>query len=116
MVKPSGRKAKGNAAEREFSNMLTEAGIESRRIPMSGAIAGWKGDIESKGVPIAWEVKNQETWRPLQYYRQAKESRNLGSRKTPIVVMKANRTPFFVFLDAGDFIEILVYALKGGFK
>ena len=43
MVHPS--KRKGNAFEREIVHMLQEAGISAKRVPLSGAVSGYKGDL-----------------------------------------------------------------------
>ena len=36
---------KGNRVEREIVNYLKENGIEAKRVPLSGASEGFKGDI-----------------------------------------------------------------------
>ena len=43
MTHPS--KIKGNTFEREIVNQLREAGIEARRVPLSGAVPGYEGDL-----------------------------------------------------------------------
>jgi hypothetical protein len=43
MTHPS--KVKGNTFEREIVNQLREAGIEARRVPLSGAVPGYEGDL-----------------------------------------------------------------------
>ena len=107
-MKPEGKKQKGSRAEREFAKMLREIDPTSRRMVLSGSVMGLEGDIWGK-LPIMWEIKNQETWKPLEYYRQA-QLQAIGGN-TPEVVMTRNREGFYCFLKAEDFIELLKYAL-----
>ena len=43
MTHPS--KIKGNTFEREIVNQLREADIPARRVPLSGAVSGYEGDL-----------------------------------------------------------------------
>ena len=38
-------KVKGNSFEREIVNQLRDAGIKARRVPLSGAVPGYEGDL-----------------------------------------------------------------------
>ena len=109
-------KEKGRRAELAFAEILRNSGVDptARRMVMSGAIFGLEGDIFGK-LPIHWEIKNQETWSPLEYYKQAKEDIPIGSHKKAVVVLTRNREDFYCFLSANDFIEILSAALIGGY-
>lgn len=110
------KKAKGVRLEKEFSKMLVDAGLDphAQRMIMSGAVKGFDGDILTK-LPIHVEAKNQETWKPLEYYRQAETSNPSPATKHNLVVMSKNREDIFVFFKASDYIEILAWAIKGGF-
>ena len=83
---------------------------------MSGAIAGMKADILTK-LPFQFECKNEEHWEPKAYYKQAQAGLNLGSGRTPVVVMKSNNTPMFVMMEAQDWINLLYAAInKTGYE
>src|SRR5690606_8963393 len=45
-------KRKGSSAEREFAKL-----IGGHRIPLSGSVSGFKGDV--KGLGLTWEVKRR---------------------------------------------------------
>ena len=112
MINP---KDKGNRGEREWAEKLVKAGLDkyARRMPRSGAIPGLRADIHTN-LPIQFEVKNCESWSPRKYYDQAKIGINIGSGKIPVVVLKANNTPYFIFMDGDHFITLLSYALRAG--
>lgn len=56
----SASKAKGTRAENEVVRKFNEAGIDAKRQPMSGMLAGFKGDVVlPNGDRI--EVKNRES-------------------------------------------------------
>jgi len=114
-VSAKGRRKKGAALEYVVRDALINSGIDpnAHRSIMSGGTWVHKGDIYSKVLPIHWEAKNCETWQPTAYYDQALRDR-ASARLTPVVVMKRNRTIPFAFLSLDDFIEILVFAKKGG--
>jgi hypothetical protein len=41
-----GPRRKGNRVEREVLALLKEAGLEARRVPLSGSAPGYPGDLE----------------------------------------------------------------------
>lgn len=45
-VMGAGSKRKGDRYEREIVNALLHVGISARRVPLSGAVAGYPGDVE----------------------------------------------------------------------
>lgn len=55
-MKAAGRRQKGSRVERELVARHLEAGIPAKRVPLSGAQAGWKGDIRIGDYLVA-EVK-----------------------------------------------------------
>jgi Holliday junction resolvase len=55
-MKPAGRRQKGSRVERELVARHLECGIPAKRVPLSGAQAGWKGDIRV-GEYLVAEVK-----------------------------------------------------------
>ncbi|HEC64621.1 hypothetical protein LCGC14_0615090 [marine sediment metagenome] len=114
-MKPQGKKQKGSKAERQFAQLLVDTGLDqyAKRMPLSGAVKGLDTDIMTK-LPLAIEVKAQETWKPLEYYKQADMANPNRGRLTTIVAMTKNREPFYIFLTADDFLTILDYAVQGG--
>ena len=116
-MKPEGKKQKGSRAEREFAQMLVDSGLDkyAKRMVLSGAISGFDTDIMTR-LPFAFEVKNQETWKPLEYYRQADLANTNHGRLRTVVIMTRNRTGFFAFLGVEDFLELVHFALKGGLE
>ena len=116
-MKQSHKKVKGAVAERIFARMLVEADLDefAKRMPGSGGFSGLPGDIMSK-LPFFWEVKNQETWSPLAYYRQAAEANPNPGRLRSVVIMTKNNTGYFAFLSVADFLELVYYSLKGGLE
>lgn len=111
-MKPRSAKNKGSRLEREWSELLRGYGLDknARRMPLSGAFETLKGDILTN-LPISFEVKNQETWKPLEYYQQAEA--DAGS-KVPVVIMSRNREQIYAFLLGSDFLNILQYAMRAG--
>jgi len=55
-VTAAGRRQKGNRVERLLVQLHLEAGIPAKRVPLSGAMAGYKGDIRV-GESLVAEVK-----------------------------------------------------------
>jgi Holliday junction resolvase len=51
---------KGARVEREIVNKLKEAGIDAKRVPLSGAAEGFKGDILIEGHEWRVEVKSRK--------------------------------------------------------
>ena len=110
-------KEKGRKMEFIFAQMLVDAGLDkyAKRMPGSGAFAGLPGDIMSK-LPFFWEIKNQELWKPLEYYRQADLANPNRGRLRTVVIMTKNREDMYAFLEVNDFLELIDYALQAGYK
>jgi hypothetical protein len=113
-MQPQSKKAKGSRLERNWAELLRGYGLDkmARRMPLSGAFdtPSMKADIFTS-LPIHFEVKNQENWSPLEYWKQANEM--CGSR-IPVVVMSRNREQIYCFLLGSDFLRILQNAMIGG--
>ena len=109
--------SKGSKAEREFAQMLVDAGLDkyAKRMLRSGAIKGFDTDIKTK-LPFAFEIKAQETWKPLEYYKQADLANPNRGRLRTVVIMTKNREDMYAFLEVNDFLELIDYALQGGYK
>ena len=108
-------KAKGSRLEREWASLLRGYGLDinAKRMPMSGAIrdSRFKADIITT-LPLHFELKNEERWSPLEYFRQAC---SVCEEKTPVVVMSRNREQLYVFMLGTDWLRILQAAIKGGY-
>lgn len=117
------RKAKGVRLEKMFADQLVNAGLDpyAKRMVLSGAVRGFDGDILTK-LPIHVECKNQSTWSPLAYYKQCSLSNPLPARKMNLVIMGKGGTnqyqplESYAFLKTDDLIELMAYALKGGWE
>jgi len=62
-VSAKGRRIKGSIGEREIVSILQSAGIEARRVPLSGAMSatGFGGDVlvRDGAGEARWEVKRR---------------------------------------------------------
>jgi len=96
-------KAKGNRLEREWASLLRESGLDktARRMPMSGAMEDLKADIITE-LPFNFECKNQETWKPEAYMKQAIEGAK--DHEIPVVVMKKNGSKPLIMMQASDWV------------
>lgn len=56
-------KQKGDRFERAAVEVLNSHGLEAKRVPLSGAVEGWKGDIHFKeqGIPKVMECKSRKS-------------------------------------------------------
>lgn len=107
-MKPRSAKAKGRKLEVEIAKAFRDAGLdkEASRMPLSGAMDGFKSDIHTS-LPFIIEAKNQETWSPLTYMEQAQRDADLTG-KMPVVIMSKNRLPQpMVMMKFEDWILIL---------
>lgn len=114
-MKPTSAKQKGSRLEREWAQLLRGFGLDKQamRMPMSGAIRDdrFKADIHTD-LPFHFELKNAETWKPLEYFRQAQSV--CGSR-TPAVVMSKNREEIYVLMLGTDWLKLTQHALLAGY-
>ena len=71
---PASKKQKGTRLEKEvakrMNEVLREYGVNAKRMPMSGAIEGFKSDIFIN-LPVSIECKNSEKWNVPEYWEQA---------------------------------------------
>ena len=82
---------KGNRFEREGVAILTAAGLVARRIPLSGAMRGFKGDIELElaGRKLRLEAKSRKHGFKFIYEALADNDALLvkTDRSEPLVIM-----------------------------
>ncbi len=99
----AGPRRKGSRAEREVVKLLNSAGMSARRVPLSGAVAGYDGDIACSSLPEPIEVKvgAQVPVTVLQW---------LDGKRT--LFMRRDRGEWIVAMRWGDFQEMYASALK----
>jgi hypothetical protein len=91
--------------------MLAEKGLDpdAKRMPGSGAFAGFKTDIFTT-LPYSFEMKNQEKVQLWEFWKQAK------AQETPtrpaVLVIARNNTPPICVVDASTFLGLLVQIKK----
>lgn len=113
---PASKKAKGTKLEKEIAKrireVLGEYGINAKRMPMSGAIEGFKSDI-FVNLPVSIECKNSEKWNVPEFWEQTTNQAGLG--KMPILVMSRNycNDPLAV-IRFEDLLTFMAYALEAG--
>lgn len=111
---PASRKQKGSRLERIWATRLRESGLDehARRMPTSGAVQDMKSDIYTT-LPFQFELKNQETWSPDKYMKQAIDGKK--QHEMPVVVMsKNNMSDPYVMMLASDWIWLCQLAKESG--
>lgn len=86
-------KRKGSAAEREFAAI-----IGGSRMPLSGSVRGFKGDV--KGLGLTWEVKR----------RREAFSRIYGwleGEGIDALAIRADRKPWLVVMEVDTLLKLL---------
>jgi hypothetical protein len=110
------KKAKGTRLEKEvakrMNQVLKEYGVSAKRMPMSGAIEGFKSDI-FVNLPVSIECKNSEKWTIPEWWDQTTSQAGLG--KMPILIMSRNycQDPLAV-IRYEDLLTFMAYALESG--
>jgi hypothetical protein len=110
------KKAKGTRLEKyiaeRMNKVLGEYGVRAKRMPMSGAIEGFKSDI-FVNLPVSFEAKNSEMWKVPEWWDQATSQASIG--KMPILVMSRNycNDPLAV-IRFEDLLTFMAYALESG--
>jgi hypothetical protein len=110
------RKAKGNRLEKftaqRINEVLREYGVKAHKMPLSGAIEGFKSDIFIN-LPVSIECKNSEKWTVPEWWDQTTSQAGLG--KMPILIMSRNycNDPLAV-IRFEDLLTFMAYALESG--
>lgn len=101
------KKAKGSRLEHKVASLIRESGLDdnAKRMIGSGAFAGWKTDLFTT-LPFSFEIKNQETTKPWEWFRQAEEAATIA--KPPIVVFSGNNRPIMTLLKFEVFLDLLL--------
>jgi len=108
------RKEKGKRLEVSCAKRIEEVlKTTAKRTPMSGAIADWKGDITTYGLPVSWECKNQEKLNFRESFRQA-ESQATPKQMPVLLTSKNNDSQVISVIDFEDLLMLMDWAIKGG--
>lgn len=102
-------KRKGKAFERKIASILSRRfNTNVQRVPCSGALDGWEGDLRDlSGVlkNFVWECKHQERINIWQCLRQSQAQASCG--RTPILVFTKNYEDNYISMKLEDFMDIL---------
>lgn len=94
MITPRGRKRKGDRFERAVVAVMQSHGIDARRVPLSGAAEGWKGDIWAEGPAgqLVLECKMRAAGqKTIRDWLADNDILVLGAdRQAPLAVMRLN--------------------------
>jgi Holliday junction resolvase len=93
-------KEKGNRGEREWRDFLISHGFKAIRNRDDLV------DVRSNIEDVHWEVKREETPRPIKAMEQATKDA-AGYGKVPIVAFRTNRQPWHCILPAEFLMELL---------
>lgn len=97
----SGRapRQKGNRVEREVVKQLQGAGLDAKRVPLSGSAAGYPGDVcvKLKGRELCVEVKARADFKTLYGWLQGRDA----------LVLKADRREPLIVIRLQDLLDIL---------
>lgn len=99
MAGGKGPKRKGTRAEREALKLLREAGLEARRVPLSGSAPGYPGDLVAH-LPGLGEVVVEVKARRRFGLEGWLEGRDL-------LVLRPDRRPPLVVLRLEDLLKAL---------
>lgn len=106
-ITPRSAKQKGNRAERKVAEAYRRYEIDPKasRMPMSGAMQHFKGDIwKPNDYEFVDEVKCAETVKFWQWWAQA-ESQADGAR-IPILHITANHRPILTVMDLDTYLDL----------
>ena len=79
---------KGARFERECVNLLKEAGRDAKRVPLSGAADGFKGDIICDGLILECK-KRASGFKQIRSWLEGNDALIIGSdREEPLVVLR----------------------------
>jgi hypothetical protein len=91
----SGRapRQKGNRTERAVVQALKDAGIAAKRVPLSGSVVGYPGDVRATvgGRELTLEVKARRDFRTLHSWLEGRDALILkADRRAPLLVIRLN--------------------------
>lgn len=97
----SGRapRQKGDRLERAVVQLLKAHGVEAKRVPLSGAAAGYPGDVvvNALGREVVLECKSRANFKTLYGWLEGKDA----------LILKADRQAPLVVVRLSDVLELL---------
>ncbi len=90
---------KGDRLEREVVKLLQAAGVPARRVPLSGSMAGYPGDVVANmaGRELCLECKSRKDFKTLHAWLEHRDA----------LVLKGDRREHLVVLRLADFLKAL---------
>lgn len=106
-VSHKGSRQKGARGEYKVRDDLIKIGITAKRVPMSGALSWFKGDVTEMNVvnKHIHEVKNHETLSLGEWWRQA--SVQALYNEVPTLEFMSNHYPIYSVMRATDFDQMV---------
>lgn len=104
---PASKKAKGSRLERKVAELYRRYDIDPKatRMPMSGAMAHFKGDIwKPNDYEYVDECKNQETVSLWKFWSQAQEQAT-GAR-IPLLHVGGNNRPILTVMSVETYMDL----------
>jgi Holliday junction resolvase len=84
---------KGDRAERDLVKRLQAAGLPARRVPLSGSVKGYPGDVSATvgGREVTLEVKSRKNFATLHAWLDERDALVLkADRSEPLLVVRLN--------------------------
>jgi hypothetical protein len=99
---PSRSKQKGDRDERALVDAAKAAGLRARRVPLSGAVADFKGDVEI--------ITDNRLWTAECKHRAEGFRQIYGwlADYIDVLTIRADRKPRLVVMREHDFFELLI--------
>lgn len=83
--------------ERELVGVFADAGLTAKRVPLSGAQAGYKDDVVVEGLQVEVKSRAKSQWKVLEGW--------LGD--ADLLAVKEDRKRFFFFVGEDVMISLL---------
>lgn len=105
-IAASSKKAKGKRLEVKIAQLIREYGLDpdAKRMPMSGAIPGFKTDVFTK-IPFSLEAKNAEKVKLWEWFNQARDQATIA--KPPVLVISGNFRPILAVMNIETWLDLL---------
>jgi Holliday junction resolvase len=94
------QKEKGSRFEREIVELARLRDLEAHRVPLSGAAAGFKGDVHIKKGRETWVIEAKKRADGFKFLYQHIEG-------SDVLVVGADRKKPLAVMDLGDFLDLL---------
>ena len=91
---------KGNRVERELNKYFQQQGFFSKKVPLSGAVDHFKGDLILKLMDKEFQIEVKARKNGFKTIYQFLNSND-------ILAIKANNKPFLLVFEIDKFIEIV---------